>query len=87
MSNNLSRRDFLKVVAGSAAAAIAANAMPLATVVAAKQSTYNEAPMLADLVAAGALSPVDERLPIFVFVARLDLVGPFVVFHFVANVL
>src|SRR5688572_3857340 len=30
---------------------------------AAPPTTFNEAPMLADLVAAGSLPPVDERLP------------------------
>jgi peptide/nickel transport system substrate-binding protein len=63
MSNNgLSRRDFLKTMASGAVAAVAVNALPLASVVAA-QGTYNEAPMLAELVAAGSLPPVAERLP------------------------
>lgn len=40
-----------------------AAAEPAAAAPAAAPSTYNEAPMLADLVAAGSLPPVDERLP------------------------
>ena len=35
----------------------------LGGVVSAQDTTYNEAPMLAELVAAGELPPVDERLP------------------------
>lgn len=60
--NELSRRSFLKTVAGAAAAALAANALPLAAAPA-RQGMYHEAPMLADLVASGALPPVEQRLP------------------------
>src|SRR5215813_4742437 len=61
--DQLSRRDFLKAMAGGAAAAIAANIVPLGAVAQAQDATYNEAPMLADLVDSGALPPVAERLP------------------------
>ena len=58
----LSRRKFLQMMAGSAAAAIAASVAPLSVV--AQDMMYSEAPMLADLVANGSLPPVEERLPI-----------------------
>jgi peptide/nickel transport system substrate-binding protein len=65
MSNKgLSRRDFLKATAAAAAAAVTARAVPLASAAPARQATYNEAPMLAELVAAGQLPPVDQRLPV-----------------------
>ncbi|MBN1563336.1 MAG: ABC transporter substrate-binding protein [Anaerolineae bacterium] len=60
-NKGLSRRSFLKLVAGSTAAAFVASAEPLAAL--AQDVTYNEAPMLAELVAAGELPPVAERLP------------------------
>ncbi len=82
----LTRRDFLIMSAGSAAAALsaacsartppgvaepapdaqgaAATAVPdAAAVQEVPAGQYNEAPMLRDLVAAGELPPVDERLP------------------------
>ncbi len=59
----LSRRSFLQVMAGSAAAAITASVGPLSAL-AAQEMTYNEAPMLADLVASGDLPPVAERIPV-----------------------
>jgi peptide/nickel transport system substrate-binding protein len=62
-NKELSRRNFLKTMAGGAAAAFFANIVPIASVAAAKQSMYNEAPMLAELVAAGDLPPVDQRIP------------------------
>lgn len=58
----LSRRKFLQMMAGSTAAAIAASVTPFAAV--AQDMMYNEAPMLADLVASGDLPPVEERLPL-----------------------
>ena len=57
----LSRRSFLKLVAGSTAVAFMASVEPLKA--AAQGMTYHEAPMLADLVAAGSLPSVEERLP------------------------
>lgn len=63
MKDQLSRRNFLKAMAGGAAAAIATNIVPLRSVARAQDSMYNEAPMLADLVASGDLPPVAERLP------------------------
>jgi peptide/nickel transport system substrate-binding protein len=59
----LSRRSFLQVMAGSAAAAITASVGPLSAL-AAQEMTYNEAPMLADLVASGDLPSVEERIPV-----------------------
>ncbi|MCB0140598.1 MAG: twin-arginine translocation signal domain-containing protein, partial [Caldilineaceae bacterium] len=49
--------------AEEAPAAAAPAEAPAADAPAAAPSTYNEAPMLADLVSAGSLPPVDERLP------------------------
>jgi peptide/nickel transport system substrate-binding protein len=60
--SKLSRRDFLKTTASGVAAAIAAQVVPAAAAPA-KQGTFNEAPMLAELVAAGELPPIEERLP------------------------
>jgi peptide/nickel transport system substrate-binding protein len=62
--NELSRRDFLKAMASSAAAAIAAGVVRPAWAAPAAQGMYHEAPMLADLVAAGSLPPVDQRIPV-----------------------
>jgi peptide/nickel transport system substrate-binding protein len=61
--NGLSRRDFLKTMAAAAAAAVSARAVPMASAAPLKQGAYKEAPMLAELVASGALPPVEERLP------------------------
>lgn len=58
-----SRRQFLQMMASSTAAAIAASAGPLTTL-AQDSMSYNEAPMLADLVASGDLPPVGERIPV-----------------------
>jgi peptide/nickel transport system substrate-binding protein len=63
MDQKLSRRNFLRVVAGSTAGAIAAAAAPISLAAPARQMAYQEAPMLADLVAAGSLPPVNERIP------------------------
>ena len=63
MDNRLNRRDFLKLAAGSAAGAIAATALP-AMAGPARQMAFNDAPMLAEQVAAGALPPVNERIPL-----------------------
>ena len=60
-NKGFSRRTFLKLAAGSTAAIFAASIEPLKA--AAQEMTYHEAPMLADLVAAGTLPPVEERLP------------------------
>ncbi|MBN2502343.1 MAG: ABC transporter substrate-binding protein [Anaerolineales bacterium] len=59
----LSRRDFLKAVAATAATAVTARVVPEAAAAPHRQGGYNEAPMLADLVASGALPPVEQRLP------------------------
>ena len=73
----ITRRKFLQVTAGVAATAtVAACAQPKATSVPAVATTastekatalsvpkYKEAPMLAELVKAGKLPPVDQRLP------------------------
>ena len=58
--SGLSRRDFLKATGFAAAAGLFANILP-ASVLA--QMTFNEAPMLADMVAAGDLPAVADRLP------------------------
>lgn len=50
--------------AAPAAPAAAAPAAPAAAAPAASTSQYSEAPMLAELVQAGQLPPVDERLPV-----------------------
>lgn len=60
--NRLSRRDLLKIMAGGAAAAVAASVAPIPSL-RAQEMTYGEAPMLADLVASGSLPPVEQRLP------------------------
>jgi peptide/nickel transport system substrate-binding protein len=60
----LSRRDFLKAMASGAAATIAASVTMPAWAAPAQQGTYHEAPMLAELVAAGDLPAVDQRLPV-----------------------
>jgi peptide/nickel transport system substrate-binding protein len=74
----LDRRSFLKIAAMSTAAAVAQACAPSGAIeqeapAAAKveekkeeampESQYNEAPMLAERVAAGDLPPVEERLP------------------------
>src|SRR5690606_7782635 len=71
MTQGLSRRNFLKASAASAAAglmqatAVSVLAAPADAPAAApkRQGTYKESPMLAERVAAGTLPPVDERLP------------------------
>ena len=62
-NKGLSRRQFLQAMASGTAAAVAATAMPL-TVLAQDSMAYNEAPMLADLVASGDLPAVADRLPV-----------------------
>ena len=61
--SELSRRNFLKSVAGGTVTVIAASAVPMAAAAPARQGMYAEAPMLADLVASGDLPPVEERIP------------------------
>src|SRR5690606_35828038 len=63
-NKEVSRRDFLKAMASAAAATVAASVVGPAWAAPAKQGTYNEAPMLAELVAAGELPPGDQRLPV-----------------------
>lgn len=58
----LSRRKFLQMMASGTAAAIAASVTPLPSL-AQGNMTFNEAPMLADLVSSGSLPPVDQRIP------------------------
>ncbi|MBN1965906.1 MAG: ABC transporter substrate-binding protein [Anaerolineae bacterium] len=63
--HELSRRNFLKTVASGVAVAVAAKVVPVASAKPLQQAgTYQEAPMLAELVAAGALPPVQDRLPV-----------------------
>ncbi len=64
MGKELSRRDFLKTVAGGVAAAVAARVVPVALAAPMRQAQYHEAPMLAELVAAGQLPPVEQRIPV-----------------------
>jgi peptide/nickel transport system substrate-binding protein len=72
----MSRRQFLSLSAAATAGIVAAACAPAAPVPvpaapvettpatpAGPPSTYNEAPMLAELVAQGQLPPVDDRLP------------------------
>jgi peptide/nickel transport system substrate-binding protein len=63
-TKQFSRREFLKVAASGATAAIVCTALPSALPkVRAQGTTYKEAPSLAQLVAEGKLPPVNERLP------------------------
>lgn len=60
----LSRRNFLKIMAATAAGAVVTQGIPKALAGGARQDgMYNEAPMLADLVASGDLPPIEQRLP------------------------
>ncbi len=64
IDKKLSRRDLLKAMAGGAAATLAARVVPIVGAAPAAQGmSYSEAPMLADLVAAGSLPAVDQRIP------------------------
>ena len=62
-SPRISRREFIKLSGASAAAIMTASALPASAAPARQAVTYNEAPMLADLVAQNELPPVNERLP------------------------
>ncbi len=62
LKKGLSRREFLQTMASGTAAAIAASVTPL-SLFAQEGMTYNEAPMLASLVADGSLPAVADRLP------------------------
>jgi peptide/nickel transport system substrate-binding protein len=64
MDKQLSRRNFLRMAAGGTAGAIAVATSGISLAAPARQGMYHEAPMLADLVAAGSLPPVEERLPV-----------------------
>lgn len=72
MSEGFDRRTFLKLSAASAAAALAPATLMAgaaghasgAAGAAAQGMQYSEAPMLAEMVAAGELPPVAERLPV-----------------------
>lgn len=59
----LSRRSFLKMMAAAAATTVAPRVAPTLAAPA-RQAPYKEAPMLAELVAAGELPPVEERIPV-----------------------
>jgi len=71
----LSRREFLRVGALTTAATISAACLPVTPPAALAEPTaappiappevgkYQEAPLLAEMVAKGELPPVDERLP------------------------
>jgi peptide/nickel transport system substrate-binding protein len=61
--SEISRRNFLKAMAGGTVVALAANIVPSALASPVKQATYHEAPMLAELVASGKLPPVEQRIP------------------------
>ncbi len=63
MDKKLSRRNFLRIAAGSTAGAIATATTGISLAGPAQQGMYNEAPMLADLVASGALPAIEDRLP------------------------
>jgi len=71
----ISRRQFLKISAAAAgAAALGKGLLPLA----AQETTFNEAPELAELVEAGELLPVAERLPVNpVVVEPLESIGEY----------
>ncbi|MAS37476.1 MAG: peptide ABC transporter substrate-binding protein [Anaerolineaceae bacterium] len=60
MDNKLSRRNFLRVVAGSTAGAIAVSAAPIALAAPAKQAEVTGPPNLDDLVGV----PAAERVPV-----------------------
>ncbi|MBF9033508.1 hypothetical protein HKCCE2091_04590 [Rhodobacterales bacterium HKCCE2091] len=60
---NGSRRRFLQVSAAAAASAAGGARWPVVGGAAAQGLTYSEAPELAELVAAGQLPPVEQRLP------------------------
>ncbi len=62
-NKEVSRRDFLKITGSSVAATMLASTVP-ASVMAQTATSYNEAPMLAEMVASGSLPPVSERLPV-----------------------
>jgi peptide/nickel transport system substrate-binding protein len=75
MSKKMSRRQFLRLSAGAAGIAAFSSALPNIAVKAA-QMTFSEAPDLAELVAAGELPPVAERLPVNpVVVEPMESVG------------
>jgi peptide/nickel transport system substrate-binding protein len=61
--NELSRRNFLRLMASGVAAAVAAQAGVLPTPVRAQGGKFQEAPMLKKLVDAGTLPPIDQRIP------------------------
>jgi len=61
--NDLSRRNFLKAMAGTAAAAVAANSLPVFAAGAKQDMMYQDAPMLADLISSGALPSIEDRIP------------------------
>src|SRR5512145_1912474 len=76
----ISRRNFLKAMA-AAAAATAASSVPriaMAQTVKQGQQQYQEAPMLADLVASGELPPIEQRIPLNPrVITPLDEVGEY----------
>ncbi len=63
LNKEVSRRDFLKLTGSSVAATVIAGSVTGSAFAQATPSSFNEAPMLADMVSSGALPTVAERLP------------------------
>ncbi len=75
-TKGMPRRQFLQMMASGAATAVVVSVSPWA--IAAQESVYKEAPMLADLVASNELPPVAERIPLNPrVVTPLDEVGEY----------
>lgn len=71
----LTRREFLRVTSVATASGFLISSVPFG---AARQMTYNEAPVLAEMVAAGQLPPVEERLPLNPMVVEpLESIGQY----------
>ncbi|MCA9836594.1 MAG: twin-arginine translocation signal domain-containing protein [Trueperaceae bacterium] len=62
-NKEISRRDFLRLTGSTVAATTLASVVPGSVLAQSTPSSFNEAPMLADMVAAGSLPTVAERLP------------------------
>lgn len=62
-NKEISRRDFLRLTGSTVAATTLASVVPASVMAQSTPSSFNEAPMLADMVASGALPTVAERLP------------------------
>jgi peptide/nickel transport system substrate-binding protein len=75
-TKGMSRRRFLQTLASGAAAAVAVSVSSWSA--AAQEATFQEAPMLAELVASGDLPPVAERIPLNPrVVTPLDEIGQY----------